>query len=199
MDDPTFLRSDGLVTAEQAARLCGVGVSTIYAWSSKGWLPISMRYGHRPVYYSLIDVAKVEASTRQRARRTPPTLPPWEIEGEPDADAEMLLRLWSSQAESMVPVPTYSLSEVSGPIVYYLSFAERVKIGTTGNPRKRFRNLPYDTLLATEPGGRAKEQERHRQFAEFRIHGEWFTPAPALLGYIATLAPHPLISRSTAQ
>ncbi|WP_144872482.1 GIY-YIG nuclease family protein [Microbacterium sp. 1.5R] len=60
-------------------------------------------------------------------------------------------------------------------VVYYLRYDRRVKIGTSGRPRQRLAAIRHDELLAFEPGGRAVEQARHREFAAIREGGEWFT------------------------
>ncbi|WP_394553850.1 GIY-YIG nuclease family protein [Agromyces sp. MMS24-JH15] len=60
-------------------------------------------------------------------------------------------------------------------VVYYLRLGDRVKIGTSSNPRQRFTALPHDEVLAFERGDRRLEQRRHAQFAAHRIlDGEWF-------------------------
>src|ERR1700712_779103 len=53
-------------------------------------------------------------------------------------------------------------------VVYYLRFADRIKIGTSGNPRGRLAQLRHDELLAFERGDRAREHSRHVQFAAAR-------------------------------
>lgn len=73
-------------------------------------------------------------------------------------------------------------------VVYYIRFAGRVKIGTTTCLASRLRALPVDELLATEPGGVAVERCRHRQFADVRVVGEWFTFSAALREHIDRLA-----------
>ncbi|RKR75770.1 GIY-YIG nuclease family protein [Frondihabitans australicus] len=73
-------------------------------------------------------------------------------------------------------------------VVYYLRFGERIKIGTTANPRQRFAQLRFDELLAFERGDRAVEQARHRQFAAWREGGEWFTASPSLVDHVALVA-----------
>jgi hypothetical protein len=74
-------------------------------------------------------------------------------------------------------------------IVYYLRFGDRIKIGTSANPRSRLAQLRYEQLLAFERGGRALEQSRHRQFAAERFGGsEWFHAHPALARHINDLA-----------
>jgi hypothetical protein len=74
-------------------------------------------------------------------------------------------------------------------VVYYLRYDDRVKIGTSGNPRQRFGAIWHDELLAFERGGRALEQRRHVQFAADRFPGtEWFRRSDALTAHIAVLA-----------
>jgi len=68
-----------------------------------------------------------------------------------------------------VPDPELPLPRVD--VVYYLRYADRVKIGTSTNPRQRLAAIWHDELLAFERGGRALERERHRQFAELREGG----------------------------
>ncbi|MGV8885319.1 MAG: GIY-YIG nuclease family protein [Microbacteriaceae bacterium] len=73
-------------------------------------------------------------------------------------------------------------------VVYYLRVRDRIKIGTSGNPRGRFGQIWHDELLAFERGGRVIEQRRHKQFAGFRLgRTEYFEPHPALNAHIAHL------------
>ncbi|HEV7183785.1 MAG TPA: GIY-YIG nuclease family protein [Leifsonia sp.] len=79
-------------------------------------------------------------------------------------------------------------TEVRVDVVYYLRFRDRVKIGTSANPRRRVASLPHDEVLAFELGGRTLEQRRHRQFAEHRIPGtEWFELHEELAAHVAEL------------
>lgn len=71
--------------------------------------------------------------------------------------------------------------------VYYIRTCCRIKIGYTTNLDGRMTDLSPDELLATEPGDRALEAARHRQFAASRVRGEWFTSSPALLAHIRAL------------
>jgi hypothetical protein len=74
-------------------------------------------------------------------------------------------------------------------VVYYLRFGDRIKIGTSSNPRSRLAQLRFDELLAFERGGREIEQKRHAQFAGARFPGsEWFHVHPALTDHISALA-----------
>lgn len=72
-------------------------------------------------------------------------------------------------------------------VVYYLKFADRIKIGFSRNLGQRLIAIPHDELLTVEPGARMVEARRHKQFAEHRIIGEWFAMAPALLEHVAQL------------
>ena len=74
-------------------------------------------------------------------------------------------------------------------VVYYLRYGDRIKIGTSSNPRQRIASLPHDEVLAFERGGRLLEQRRHVQFAEHRIIGtEWFEAHEALVAHVAELS-----------
>lgn len=76
-------------------------------------------------------------------------------------------------------------------IVYYIQFDTRIKIGTTTNFRKRMDQLPHDLILAVEPGGVFLERQRHKDFAAYRITGEWFSMGPELMQHIAMLRRNP--------
>ena len=60
---------DSLITAAEAASLCNVATSTIYVWVNRGTLAPSgiNAAGHK--VYRLLDVAKAERATRDKARR----------------------------------------------------------------------------------------------------------------------------------
>ena len=74
-------------------------------------------------------------------------------------------------------------------VVYYLQFGDRYKIGFSTNLPSRLNSLPYDKLLAVEPGSFELERRRHATFSRTRVDGqnEWFHQSPALLFHIATL------------
>ena len=74
-------------------------------------------------------------------------------------------------------------------VVYYIGYGDRVKIGTSSNPRARLAQLSYERLLAFEHGDRSREQRRHAQFAAHRIgRGEWFEANDDLSRHIETLS-----------
>ncbi len=74
--------------------------------------------------------------------------------------------------------------------VYYIRFRDRIKIGTSSSILGRLSNLPYDEILAIEPGGHQLERLRHQQFHEARDHGEWFAVTDQLLDHCAMLRQH---------
>lgn len=74
--------------------------------------------------------------------------------------------------------------------VYYVRMGDRVKIGYSTNMRQRLAafRLTEDSVLATEPGGRELELERHRQFADERVGRiEEFNPSRRLLAHIDSI------------
>ncbi|CAN5274266.1 hypothetical protein BH11ACT3_BH11ACT3_23530 [soil metagenome] len=73
-------------------------------------------------------------------------------------------------------------------VVYYLRHGDRVKIGTTANPRQRFGALWHDEVLAFERGDRKLEQRRHAQFADDRIgRSEWFRLSEPIAVQVETI------------
>jgi hypothetical protein len=89
----------------------------------------------------------------------------------------------------LADVPDDDLSAPRVDVVYYLAYRDRVKIGTTANPRQRFAAIRHDDLLALERGDRGVERRRHEQFADLRWAGsEWFRRSPQLDAHIAALA-----------
>ena len=73
-------------------------------------------------------------------------------------------------------------------VVYYLRLGDRLKIGTTANPRRRFGQLRHDEVVAFERGDRVIEQRRHREFAELRLgSSEWFGFDEPLRAHVAVL------------
>lgn len=85
--------------------------------------------------------------------------------------------------------------------VYLIRCGDRVKIGRSGNPRKRLEQIrrgdaclmdttldPADSQLIYEMPGHAKEETAlHQRFKAYRTAGEWFRIEGELKEYIATL------------
>jgi hypothetical protein len=71
--------------------------------------------------------------------------------------------------------------------VYYVRVGDLIKIGVTRNLKLRLNSYPPGSkLLAVEPGGEAKEAERHRQFRHLlAARNEWFRPGADLMLHIA--------------
>ena len=86
-------------------------------------------------------------------------------------------------------IPDHDVVTLRVDVVYYIRLTDRIKIGTSGNPRSRLASLPYDEILAFERGGRPLEQRRHTQFASHRIpRTEWFEMHDALDRHIRDLS-----------
>lgn len=178
MDNVT-VRQDGLITRDMAAQLCGVDPDTITQWIRRGHIGVARREGRHPLL-NLIEVAKADQLLRKRARREEMPLPSWILEGEPDVDMSQFIAACAAAGRKAA-----GLRE---GVVYYIQFGNRIKIGTSTSLRSRLDSLPYDEVLATEPGGYDVERKRHDQFADCRIKGEWFEPTQALLTHVAKLA-----------
>lgn len=71
----------------------------------------------------------------------------------------------------------------SGYLVYFIARNGLIKIGVSSDMESRTRKIG-GRLLATESGGRRRESELHLQFAEGRVHGEWFMPVLGLVEYL---------------
>jgi hypothetical protein len=86
-------------------------------------------------------------------------------------------------------VPDDELPPPRVDVVYYLRYRDRVKIGTTANPRQRLAAIAHDELLAFERGDRVLERRRHEQFAaERHPRSEWFRLSPTLGAHIDAVA-----------
>lgn len=83
------------------------------------------------------------------------------------------------------PDPELPLPRID--VVYYIRYDQRVKIGTSRRPRQRLASIRHHELLAFERGGRAVEQQRHREFASVREGGEWFTLTGEVRVHVAAL------------
>lgn len=60
---------EDLITVNEAATLCGVSAVTIRSWANRGILSASGIDMRGRKLYRLIDVAKAERATREKARR----------------------------------------------------------------------------------------------------------------------------------
>lgn len=77
--------------------------------------------------------------------------------------------------------------------VYFIGTPDTaIKIGVTCSVSDRFRTIQAHSpvkleILATRRGGEMLESAYHYQFAEHRLHGEWFEPHPDILAEIERL------------
>lgn len=81
-----------------------------------------------------------------------------------------------------IPLVSLPLDE----IVYFVRSCGLVKIGQTGNARKRLRVLETQNaapieVIAFGLGTVAREQALHQRFSDARHHGEWFSPTAELI------------------
>lgn len=71
------------------------------------------------------------------------------------------------------------------PVVYYMRLANIVKIGWSGSLGTRLLAINPQGVMAVEWGGRSVERQRHNQFADDHVHGEWFWLTDTLGEHIA--------------
>lgn len=68
--------------------------------------------------------------------------------------------------------------------------AGQIKIGKTRNVFRRVRDMQVAsgrplTVLGVYPGVEADERKIHERFRKSRVHGEWFSPAPEIIRWVA--------------
>lgn len=74
--------------------------------------------------------------------------------------------------------------------VYFIQgcHTKYIKIGISYDVERRLKGIqasePLKLLAVVKEGGTALEKELHKRFEQFRIHNEWFQPAPELMQYI---------------
>lgn len=69
-------------------------------------------------------------------------------------------------------------------VVYYIQFRDAIKIGTSRAVSVRLADLPWEYVLALEPGDRGLESAMHKKFSEHRLHGEWFLDVPDIRQHV---------------
>lgn len=90
---------------------------------------------------------------------------------------------------TMVKVPRWLRGKIGG--VYFVKGGERVKIGYSVNIRSRINELQTGSSIRIEfvaaIAGASQDDEKdlHEEFAEYRVHGEWFEYGPRLAQFIA--------------
>ncbi len=125
----------------------------------------------------------------------------WECEAPGDPVAPVPLcqqHLRDAAVYVMVKVQERQAEEAAAPVVrpapgtregwvYFVRVGDLIKIGWTGQPRTRMRNLQPDEVMHLEPGTMKDEKRCHAAFAPYRQHGEYFRPEPELLAFIKQL------------
>ncbi|KXK63367.1 hypothetical protein AWW66_03375 [Micromonospora rosaria] len=178
------------VTTNEACAQLGPDITpyVINNWVRRGLLTPAGRLPGRSHLFKWDDIVEVERRTRTspKGRKRKVTL------------TAHLPKITSDATMTELPSETDAAQKRTGsivpppdrPVVYYIAFADRVKIGHSRALRTRLDNLPHDEVLAVEPGQRDLEQMRHRQFADQRITGEWFRHDAALRSHIEMLIDH---------
>lgn len=90
-----------------------------------------------------------------------------------------------TRRESATTAGTYFIQGVNKNDEYF----GLVKIGAASDPTERLANIQRGVrrrleILGVEFGGRGREGELHKQFAQYRRHLEWFIPADEIMEYI---------------
>jgi hypothetical protein len=85
-----------------------------------------------------------------------------------------------------------SLAENGGLVTYFIQgqVMRLIKIGLAKNISERLNTLQCgspDNLVVLKTISGNVERVYHKRFAHFRLHGEWFRPAPELLEFIKEL------------
>lgn len=183
-----------ITTAEAAERL-GDDVTTanIRDWVRRGLLHPAGRHNGRSWIFKWDDVLDVEMKTRTsrrgRPRRAGMSLPKL-VNGCTISTDMGAVDPAQNREDGRRELPITPLADA--PLVYYLLFGDRIKIGYTRNLQQRLTKIPHDEVLAYEPGGEELEKFRHRQFAAQRIYRnrEWFWVHPDLMSHVRMLTEH---------
>lgn len=121
--------------------------------------------------------------------------PPWVGQGDMTEVQHLYREIFGEIAKIEVPEPEPLPGfERTGAAHLYMirSAAGPIKIGISVDPAKRLKGLqtahPWKlSLLCVVEGGAYLESEYHFRFAEHRLAGEWFNPAPEILAEIERL------------
>lgn len=136
----------------------------------------------KPVKY-LFEDADRHGKTRRYYRRYGRKIRLRAEPGTPDFTAEYQ----AAEREALKP---QRKTGNGGSFVYFITYGRRrVKIGTTINVRARLAELQAGIpgvghIRYVTPGNRTLESELHKQFAPYRLNGEWFIFADAIRQWI---------------
>lgn len=102
--------------------------------------------------------------------------------GKPDKKGRVVLHLDGDgivRPEGYVPSESQELAQPREEFVYFLRVGKRIKIGYSGDPERRARDLQAE-LIGFAPGGRQLEAALHYQLREYRDQKEWYRDKPAV-------------------
>lgn len=141
-----------------------------------------------------IATSRCTVINRKQAFCDAPSIPesPFPICGRHATELYGFLRDTLDAADPFAGIPTMSvITEVpqhfdGRQVVYYLRSGLYIKIGRTGDVRRRmYHYQPGVELVALEPGGYELEQQRHAEFEHLRVgQREWFSAGPELVAHV---------------
>jgi hypothetical protein len=106
------------------------------------------------------------------------------------------LKILATEGEADAPLTV--TAQAAEELVYFAEGVglDRIKIGVTTNVPRRVATIDAHSpvpvrLLGVEGDGRAREAALHREFARFRVRGEWFEAVTPLRQHIEQFASPP--------
>lgn len=93
------------------------------------------------------------------------------------------LQRWADRNGKPEPPPRRTAPQA----VYFAVLGPIVKIGVSAGPQKRVDSYHGAVMVASEAGGRGREQQLHAAFAEHHATREWFHLATPVRAYIEAL------------
>lgn len=89
-------------------------------------------------------------------------------------------------------------------MIYFIQCGDRIKIGHSAKPKMRFNKIASDApmpckMLGVIEGGLDVEREVHQNFANQRVHGEWFLTSDRLFRFIDANATMPEDKRAASE
>jgi hypothetical protein len=147
-------------------------------------------------YWAASQISRLTANFRPRTVRL------WHGQGEPDAEAMQRierecatlnddLRRWMQQNPDGRQSTHAARCEGT---IYFAKCGSFVKIGFSAKADLRLRDLQIGSpepieMIGWMRGTARGETWLHRHFGRYRVRGEWFAAAPALLDFIASATP----------
>lgn len=93
---------------------------------------------------------------------------------------------------AQIPPELVERERSCGTFVYFMRVGDRLKIGMSGNVRKRAKAIQTGQsdqveVIYSVKGGRELEKHFHARFEAIRLHGEWFEYRGPLKAFLAGL------------